>query len=215
MPAGPRLRDERDDAREVLPGHGRLGGDALAGVPGADRLSPWGGGSFLAWGFERQSPPRDAWLDAGFNFIDTADIYSRWVPGHEGGESERVIGRWLKRRGRRDDVVIATKLGHQHWDEARRGLRPERIRAAVEDSLQRLQTDHIDILYLHRDFPGMDFDEALQALEQSEPRLAQVVEMRYFGGLTDAEIGAALGVTDRTVRRDWEQARLFLAEALK
>ncbi len=93
----------------------------------------------------------DAWLDAGFNFIDTADIYSRWADGHEGGESERVIGRWLKRRGRRDDVVIATKLGHQHWDEARRGLKPARIRQAVEDSLQRLQTDHIDLYQAHTD----------------------------------------------------------------
>ena len=88
----------------------------------------------------------DAWVDAGFNFIDTADVYSRWAPGHTGGESESVIGRWLKRSGKRHRIVLATKVGKDMGD-GKVGLRPAYIRQAVEASLQRLQTDHID-LYL-------------------------------------------------------------------
>ncbi|MGC5083417.1 aldo/keto reductase, partial [Escherichia coli] len=72
----------------------------------------------------------DAWLDAGMNFIDTADVYSRWAPGHAGGESETVIGKWLKRSGRRADIVLATKVG-KDMGEGRVGLRPEYIRQAV------------------------------------------------------------------------------------
>ncbi|MET1116609.1 MAG: aldo/keto reductase [Comamonas sp.] len=104
----------------------------------------------------------DAWLDAGFNFIDTADVYSRWVPGHTGGESERILGRWLARSGRRAQVVLATKVGKDMGD-GRRGLRPEYIRAAVEASLQRLQTDHIDLYQSHDDDPQVPLADTLGA----------------------------------------------------
>ena len=92
----------------------------------------------------------DAWVDAGFNFIDTADVYSRWAPGHTGGESESVIGRWLKRSGKRHHIVLATKVGKDMGD-GKVGLRPAYIRQAVEASLQRLQTDHIDLYQSHDD----------------------------------------------------------------
>src|SRR5947209_7391436 len=82
----------------------------------------------------------DAFVDAGFNCIDTADVYSKWAPGHRGGESETVIGRWLKRSGKRDRVVIATKVGYE-MSETDRGLSRAYIFRSIEGSLQRLQTD--------------------------------------------------------------------------
>lgn len=104
----------------------------------------------------------DAWLDAGFNFIDTADVYSRWVPGHVGGESETMIGKWLKTSGKRDRVVLATKVGKDMGD-GKVGLRPEYIRQAVDASLQRLQTDHIDLYQSHDDDPSVPLSETLEA----------------------------------------------------
>jgi aryl-alcohol dehydrogenase-like predicted oxidoreductase len=103
----------------------------------------------------------DAWVDAGFNFIDTADVYSRWARGHSGGESETVIGRWLKQGGRRDKVVIATKVGLDMGQGA--SLAPARIRAAVEDSLRRLQIDCIDVYQAHRDDPATPLEQTLEA----------------------------------------------------
>src|SRR5580692_11812931 len=86
----------------------------------------------------------DAFVGAGFNAIDTADVYSKWIPGHVGGESERVIGAWLKARGNRDKVVIATKCGAPMADD-KKGLRRAYILQACEDSLKRLGTDYIDL----------------------------------------------------------------------
>jgi len=102
----------------------------------------------------------DAFVDAGFNFIDTADTYSVWVPGHVGGESETIIGKWLKRSGKRDKVVIATKFGAPMTPE-KKGLSPAYMRNAVEDSLRRLQTDHIDLYQSHRDDPATPIDATL------------------------------------------------------
>src|ERR1700712_1963229 len=104
------------------------------------------GGNVFGWTADERTSFSllDAWVDAGFNFIDTADVYSRWVPGHTGGESERGIGRWLQQGGRRDKVVIATKVGMD------KGLAPEVIRQGVEDSLRRLHTDHIDLYQAHK-----------------------------------------------------------------
>jgi aryl-alcohol dehydrogenase-like predicted oxidoreductase len=102
----------------------------------------------------------DALLDAGLNFIDTADVYSVWVPGHRGGESETVIGNWLQRRGRRDDVMIATKVGMQMAAD-RKGLSAAHITRSVEDSLRRLQTDHIDVYFSHSDDPTVPLEETL------------------------------------------------------
>lgn len=104
----------------------------------------------------------DAWVDAGMNFVDTADVYSRWAPGHHGGESETVIGRWLKRSGKRDRVVIATKVGKDMGD-GRVGLGGDYIRRAVEASLQRLQTDVIDLYQSHDDDPNTPLAETLGA----------------------------------------------------
>jgi aryl-alcohol dehydrogenase-like predicted oxidoreductase len=92
----------------------------------------------------------DAFVAGGFNCIDTADVYSRWAPGHTGGESETIIGKWLKRRGKRDDVIIATKVGSDMGD-GKKGLKAPYIAKAVEDSLKRLQTDHIDLYQEHFD----------------------------------------------------------------
>lgn len=104
----------------------------------------------------------DVWVDAGFNFIDTADVYSRWAPGHTGGESESVIGRWLKRSGKRHHIVLATKVGKDMGD-GKVGLRPAYIRQAVEASLQRLQTDHIDLYQSHDDDTTVPLADTLGA----------------------------------------------------
>src|SRR6188768_3073337 len=83
------------------------------------------GGNVFGWTVDERTSFSllDAWLDAGFNFIDTADVYSNWVPGHSGGESETIIGKWLKKSGKRDQVVLATKVGKPMGDD-RKGLRP-------------------------------------------------------------------------------------------
>jgi aryl-alcohol dehydrogenase-like predicted oxidoreductase len=107
----------------------------------------------------------DAWVDAGFNFIDTADVYSGWAPGHVGGESETVIGKWLKASGKRDKVVLATKVGNPMAPD-RKGLKPAYIRQAVEDSLRRLQTERIDLYQSHVDDPETSVIDTLQAYDE-------------------------------------------------
>lgn len=139
----------------------------------------------------------DAWVDAGFNFIDTADVYSRWVPGHAGGESETVIGKWLKRSGKRDRVVLATKVGKDMGD-GKVGLKPAYIRQAVEDSLRRLQTDVIDLYQSHDDDSGVPLADtlgayadliragkvrAIGASNYTAPRLAEALETSQRLGL--------------------------------
>ena len=104
----------------------------------------------------------DAWLDAGFNFLDTADVYSRWHPGNSGGDSETIIGKWLKARGNRDKVILATKLGIE-MAPGKKGLSRAYMHAAVEDSLRRLQTDYIDLYQSHRDDPDTPIEETLSA----------------------------------------------------
>jgi aryl-alcohol dehydrogenase-like predicted oxidoreductase len=102
----------------------------------------------------------DAWVDAGFNFLDTADVYSRWHPGNGGGESETIIGKWLKARGNRGKVVLATKLGIE-MSPGKKGLSRAYMQSAVEASLRRLQTDHIDLYQSHRDDPETPIEETL------------------------------------------------------
>jgi aryl-alcohol dehydrogenase-like predicted oxidoreductase len=102
----------------------------------------------------------DAFVDDGFNLIDTADVYSRWIKGHSGGESETVIGRWLKKSGKRNRIVLATKVGMDMGD-GKVGLAPAYIRQAVDDSLRRLQTDHIDLYQAHEDDPKTPLEETL------------------------------------------------------
>jgi aryl-alcohol dehydrogenase-like predicted oxidoreductase len=102
----------------------------------------------------------DAWLAAGFNFLDTADVYARWVPGSSGGDSETIIGKWLKARGNRDKIVLATKLGIE-MGPGKKGLSRAYMQTAVEASLRRLQTDYIDLYQSHRDDPDTPIEETL------------------------------------------------------
>ncbi len=122
------------------------------------------GGNVFGW--TADEPTSFAILDAfvahGGNAIDTADGYSYWVPGHHGGESETVIGNWLKKRGRHDDLVIGTKVG---WWEKRKGLGRANIIEGCEDSLRRLGVDRIDLYWLHRDDEQTRPDEFLGALD--------------------------------------------------
>ena len=118
----------------------------------------------------------DAALDAGLNFVDTADVYSRWVPGHKGGESESMIGKWLAKTGKRKDVILATKVGMDMGD-GKKGLKAEYIHKAVEDSLQRLQTDYIDIYQAHQDDKETPLEETLGVFDE----LVKQGKVRYIG----------------------------------
>lgn len=122
------------------------------------------GGNVFGWTADEATSFRllDAWVDAGFNFVDTADVYSRWAPGHTGGESEAVIGRWLRQTGKRNRIVLATKVGKDMGD-GKVGLRPEYIRQAVDASLTRLQTDHIDLYQSHDDDAAVPLADTLGA----------------------------------------------------
>ncbi|MBD8697408.1 aldo/keto reductase [Stenotrophomonas sp. CFBP 13718] len=120
------------------------------------------GGNVFGWSADEKQTFAllDAFVDAGFNLVDTADAYSAWVPGNQGGESETLIGRWFARSGKRDNVVLATKVAK--WSE-RPGLSPDNINAAVEDSLRRLQTDHIDLYQAHEDDESTPLESTLGA----------------------------------------------------
>jgi aryl-alcohol dehydrogenase-like predicted oxidoreductase len=122
------------------------------------------GGNVFGWTADETTSFRllDALLDAGFDAIDTADMYSVWAPGHKGGESETVIGNWLKRRGGRDKVVIATKVGMQ-MGSGDKGLSRGWIMREVDESLKRLQTDYIDLYQAHRDDEETPLEETLRA----------------------------------------------------
>lgn len=132
------------------------------------------GGNVFGWSVDEQRAFEllDAFVDGGFNLIDTADVYSAWVPGNRGGESEAIIGKWLKRSGKRDKVVIATKVAK--WTE-HRGLSPININQAVEGSLKRLQTDYIDLYQAHEDDASVPLHETLGAfgrlIEQGKVRV--------------------------------------------
>lgn len=136
------------------------------------------GGNVFGWTADKAASFAilDAFVDAGFNAIDTADVYCSWVPGHTGGESETIIGEWLKGRGRRDDLVIATKVG---WETERKGkgLSAPWIMQAVEDSLRRLQTDYIDLYQSHQDDTTIPFEETLSAYQ----RLIEQGKVRAIG----------------------------------
>ena len=118
------------------------------------------GGNVFGWSVNeaRAFELLDAFVDGGGNLIDTADVYPAWVPGNRGGESEAIIGKWLKQGGKREQVLIATKVAK--WDQ-HPGLSPINIRAAVEGSLRRLQTDRIDLYFAHQDDAGVPMRETL------------------------------------------------------
>jgi len=125
------------------------------------------GGNVFGWTADEAASFKvlDAYADAGLNFIDTADVYSTWVPGHKGGESEVIIGKWMKARGNRDKLVIATKVGSEMGPN-QKGLSKSYIGSAVEASLQRLQTDYIDLYQSHRDDLDTPQQETLGAYEE-------------------------------------------------
>ena len=149
------------------------------------------GGNVFGWTIDEATSFSllDAWVDAGFNFIDTADVYSIWVPGHTGGESETIIGKWLKQSGKRSKVIIATKVG-KPMGEGKKGLAPAYMRQAVEDSLRRLQTDYIDLYQSHDDDADTPLADSLGT----------------FGELVKAGKARAIGASNFTAAR--------LAEAL-
>ncbi|KAF1019892.1 MAG: Protein tas [Paracidovorax wautersii] len=152
------------------------------------------GGNVFGWTVDAAQSLRllDAWLDAGFNFVDTADVYSRWAPGHQGGESETLIGQWLAQGGRRQRVVLATKVGMDMGD-GRVGLRPEHIRRSVDASLQRLRTDYIDLYQSHQDDEQVPIEDVLGTYSD----LIQAGKVRAIGAsnFSAARLAQALEVS--------------------
>jgi aryl-alcohol dehydrogenase-like predicted oxidoreductase len=154
------------------------------------------GGNVFGWTADEAMSFRllDGFVDAGFNFIDTADVYSKWAPGHHGGESETIIGDWLKRRGKRADVVIATKVGSE-MGPRKKGLSKDYIARAVEDSLRRLGTDYIDLYQSHRDDPDTPIEETLEAYGA----LIKAGKVRAIGAsnFTPERLAASLAASER------------------
>lgn len=157
------------------------------------------GGNVLGWNLTGDEAFRvlDRFVDGGGTMIDTADIYSKWAPGNNGGESESLIGDWLRRRGRRDDVQIATKVG---FDE---GLSAATIERGIEASLKRLGTDHVDLYFSHKDDPETPLEETLSAFDRlvkagktlaigasqiDAERLQQAIEISRREGLAAYEV---------------------------
>lgn len=131
----------------------------------------------------------DRFVERGGGMIDTADVYSAWVPGHKGGESESMMGAWLKESGARDDILIATKVGMMPG-----GLKPERIREAVQGSLERLGVDTIDLYFAHKDDPDVPLGEVLGAF--AEPMDAGIVRAIGASNYSADRLAEALRVAD-------------------
>lgn len=152
------------------------------------------GGNVFGWSADEAASfvVLDAFVGEGLDFIDTADTYSGWVPGNQGGESETIIGRWLKRSGKRDQVVIATKVGK--WSQ-RKGLSPANIAAAADDSLRRLAIDCIDVYFAHEDDGSVPLEETLGAFA----RLIEAGKVRAIGAsnFSAARLAAALDVSTK------------------
>lgn len=135
----------------------------------------------------------DRFVERGGGMIDTADVYSAWVPGHKGGESEGMMGAWLKESGARESILIATKVGMMPG-----GLKPDRIRDAAQGSLERLGVDTIDLYFAHKDDPDVPLDEVLGA----------------FAELVDAGIVRAIGASNYSADRLGEALRVADAKGL-
>jgi aryl-alcohol dehydrogenase-like predicted oxidoreductase len=136
----------------------------------------------------------DRALDAGLNFVDTADVYSRWAPGHTGGESETILGKWFASTGRRKEVILATKVGME-MGEGRKGLSAHYIAEAVDASLRRLQTDYIDLYQAHRDDSETPLEETLGAFD----KLVKAGKVRCIGAsnYTGARLAEALEISSK------------------
>ena len=177
------------------------------------------GGNVFGWTVDETLSFRllDAWVDAGFNFVDTADVYSRWAPGHAGGESEMIIGKWLRQSGKRNRVVLATKVGKPMGD-GKFGLSPAYIREAVDASLRRLKTDHIDLYQSHDDDATTPMEDTLGTFAElikagkvraigasnfSAPRLVESLDVAERLGLPRYEsLQPLYNLCDRAVFED-------------
>jgi aryl-alcohol dehydrogenase-like predicted oxidoreductase len=152
------------------------------------------GGNVFGWTVSEADSFRqlDAALEAGLNFIDTADVYSRWAPGHQGGESEAILGKWLATGDKRSNVILATKLGIDMGD-GKKGLKAAYIHQAVEDSLRRLQTDYIDLYQAHKDDVETPLEETLSAFD----KLVQQGKVLHIGAsnYSGARLAKALKVS--------------------
>ncbi|MEW9584426.1 aldo/keto reductase [Paraburkholderia sp. DGU8] len=150
------------------------------------------GGNVFGWTADERTSFSilDAFVDHGLNFVDTADAYSQWAEGHQGGESETIIGKWFKESGKRDKIVLATKVSRL---KTRLGLSAVNIEAAVDDSLRRLQTDYIDIYFSHFDDETTPMEETLGAYQ----KLIKAGKVRVIGAsnFTGARLEAALKVS--------------------
>lgn len=136
------------------------------------------GGNVFGWTIDEAASFKvlDAFVAAGGNFIDSADVYSRWAPGNQGGESETILGKWMKARGNREQVAIATKVGNE-MGPGQKGLSRKHIMQAVEASLKRLQTEYIDLYQSHVDDPQTDPEETMAAYAE----LVQQGKVRALG----------------------------------
>jgi len=152
------------------------------------------GGNVFGWTADEATSfaVLDAYAAAGGNFVDTADSYSAWVDGNQGGESETIIGKWVRARGNRDDVVIATKVS-QHPEF--QGLSAANIKAAADASLRRLDTDYIDLYYTHFDKPEVPVEEIIGALDE----LVKAGKVRHIAAsnITPDRLRASLEFSDR------------------
>lgn len=163
-------------------------------------VAPWAlGGNVFGWTADEATSFKllDAFVDAGMNLIDTADVYSKWVPGHKGGESETIIGNWIAKSGKRGKVLIATKLGVE-VEPGEKGLSRAYMRRAVERSLGRLKTDYIDLYQAHTDDQQTPMEETFAAFGElikegkvraigasnfKAPRLAEALKVSAAKGL--------------------------------
>ncbi|HEV2482026.1 MAG TPA: aldo/keto reductase [Puia sp.] len=136
------------------------------------------GGNVFGWTIDEATSfgLLDGFVFAGFNFIDTADVYSRWAPGNQGGESETIIGKWMKARGNRDKVIVATKVGGD-MGQGKKDIGKKWILEEVENSLRRLQTDHIDLYQTHWDDETTPVEETLEAYAE----LVRAGKVRVIG----------------------------------
>ena len=177
------------------------------------------GGNVFGWTVDEPTAFQllDAFVSAGFNLIDTADIYPRWVPGNQGGESEAIIGNWLKRTGKRQEVIVATKVGME-MGSGKKGLSKDYILRSADDSLRRLQTDYIDLYQSHQDDRETPLTETLEAYDQlikqgkvraigasnySAARLAEALNVSKSHGLPRYEsLQPLYNLYDRAVYED-------------
>jgi aryl-alcohol dehydrogenase-like predicted oxidoreductase len=151
------------------------------------------GGNVFGWTADEAMSFRvlDAFLEAGFTAVDTADTYSRFAPGNKGGESETIIGKWMKARGNRSEVLVFTKVGHE-MSPTKKGLAKRYIKAEIEESLARLQTDYVDLYQSHRDDPNTPIAETMEAYAE----LIREGKVRAIGAsnFTAARLGEALEI---------------------